>query len=158
MIDRSCDFYIEDLEDAIRDSKNSFLINNKRVWMDRKPDFLQKLDQKLRRENDIPETKKCVTSVFLPNGEVWPIDCSVKKDQFDTSILIPTDDTRDLVNKTSLSRMRSYVIYPDDQILNLNVRGCLIMFDYVKDEWVKQKQDEKQKMKEQLESALEALS
>lgn len=158
VVNRKCDFNLEDLEDAVKDTKSSFVINNKRVWMNWKPDFFQRLDQKLRRENYISEEVKCIVSVFLTNGELWPIDFAVKQHQFECSILIPTDDLEELNNKINLIGMKSYLMYPKEIIYNFRVKGCLIMFDYVKQDWVKQKEQQKQDRMEELKAAFEALT
>ena len=158
MINRTCDFNPEDLDDAARDTRDSFLINNKRVWLNRKPDFLESLDRKMRFENHIPDDSKCIVSIFLPIGGLWPIDFEVKKDKFETTILIPTISIHDLNKNITLAGMRSYVMYPKKVIYNFKVRGCMIMLDYINDKWVEEREHEKQKVEQQIKEALEALS
>ncbi len=126
--------------------------------MDRKPEFFRHLDRKLRNENYIPENSKCIVSVFLPNGELWPVDFGVKQQQFETTILIPTNDIEDPGRKFDMMGMRSYVFYPKEVIYNFRVRGCMVMFDYIKEDWVKQREQEKQAKKEEQQAALEALT
>lgn len=158
MVNRSCEFNLEDLEDAIKDVKGSFLVNNKRVWMNRKPDFFQRLDSKLKYEHYIPENSKCIVSVFLPNGDLWPVDFGVKQQQFETTILIPTDDLEELEGKTNMTGMRSYVMYPKEIIYNFRVNGCMIMFDYVKEEWINQREQQRELKESEKQAALDALS
>lgn len=158
IVNRSCEFNLQDLEDAVRDTRFSFVINNKRVWMNQKPEFFEKMDQKLRRENYIPDNTKSVVSVFLTNGEVWPVDFEIKQRQFETTILIPTHELKDLGGGTILNGMRSYVMYPGKAIYNFGVNGSMIMFDYVREDWVKQREQEKLVRFEEQQAAMEALT
>ena len=132
---------MDDLEDAVRKTKGSFLVGGKRVWMSEKPEFFDKLDKKLRRDYDIGDNYRYIVSFFINKGELWPVNFESKMGNFESTILISTDFVDDLGNKCKLGPMQSSLFYPKNVIYNFKVSGCLLMFDYIKHQYVSSREE-----------------
>jgi len=134
------------VEKLNEDNYDSFIVHNKRVWMNKKAEYLTEIDQNIRKEYNIDNDQNIIISLFLPFGKLWTIDFKIKKDKYDNTILITTDEVIDLDKKYKLKAMTSNLIN-DKNIYNFNVNGYMIMIDYVKKDFLSERREKEEAMK-----------
>jgi hypothetical protein len=119
---------IKQLADCI--SSDNFTINNKKVWMKNIPEYLSKLDEQIKINNDISSDVKPVISIYLEKGELWSVNISSKRKKFFKTVMISTNDIMETRKKLNLESSCSRCIIPFNEILEYYVSGNLIIFDY----------------------------
>ncbi len=131
-----------EIKDLIKDNNDCFFIDNKKVWMNKKPDFLEKMSKEFGK-ND----QKCIVSLFLPNEGRWMVDLGSKKAKYNTVILMATKDIMDKNKKCRLKAMSPKIFIPSNIIYNFNAKGYMFMFDYVKKDYISERQEKEEAMK-----------